>query len=140
MKAACAILILTAFFQPSAAPAASPQEGAHHEHGMHHWSAPAEAAARSNPVPADEESVQRGQVLFRTHCTGCHGQDGSGGGPAAAGLRPAPPNLRRMVNFHSDGDLAWKIANGRGSMPAWQGILQEKQIWDVVNYLRRQGR
>jgi mono/diheme cytochrome c family protein len=38
---------------------------------------------------------------------------------------------------HSDGDFAWKIAEGRGPMPPWKAVLNESQIWDVVNYIKR---
>ncbi len=41
-----------------------------------------------------------------------------------------------MAGQHPAGDLAWKIENGRGSMPAWKGILNESQIWDIVNFLK----
>jgi mono/diheme cytochrome c family protein len=45
-----------------------------------------------------------------------------------------------MAGQHPVGDLAWKIENGRGVMPAWKGILSESQIWDLVNYIKSLGR
>ena len=33
------------------------------------------------------------QQSFMDNCASCHGADGKGGGPAAAGLDPAPPDL-----------------------------------------------
>lgn len=66
----------------------------------------------------------------------CHGPDGQGDGPAGAALNPPPSNLRAMAGQHSDGDFAWKIANGRGAMPAWSGTLTDNQIWDLVNYVQ----
>jgi mono/diheme cytochrome c family protein len=74
--------------------------------------------------------------LYEAHCLACHGAGGEGDGPGGAGLSPAPANLKAMSAHHSDGDLAWKIAEGRGPMPAWKAVLKSKQIWDVVNYLR----
>jgi mono/diheme cytochrome c family protein len=44
-----------------------------------------------------------------------------------------------MAGQHSDGDFAWKIANGRGPMPAWKSVLQENQIWDLVNFIQTLG-
>ena len=41
-----------------------------------------------------------------------------------------------MAGHHPDGDLAWKIANGRGAMPAWKGTLTQTQIWALVTYIR----
>ena len=102
-----------------------------------HWMAPPQAAARPNPVPATAASAARGEALFQTHCAACHGTGGEGDGPAAAGLEPRPANLREMSAHHSDGDLAWKIAHGRGPMPGWKKTLKPAQIWDLVNYIRR---
>ena len=44
-----------------------------------------------------------------------------------------------MAGSHTDGDLAWKIAAGRGAMPGWKDSLTEKQIWDIVNFIQSLG-
>jgi mono/diheme cytochrome c family protein len=62
--------------------------------------------------------------------------DAKGDGPAAARLSPQPANLRKIAGRHLDGDLAWKIINGQGAMPAWKNMLGENQLWDLVNYIQ----
>jgi mono/diheme cytochrome c family protein len=124
--------LLTAAAIAGAALVACPGAAAH----GYHWEAPKAAAERKNPVPADSASLERGKKIFATNCAVCHGSTGRGDGPAAAGLTPKPADLREMAAEHPDGNLAWKIANGRGPMPAWKGTLNERQIWDVVNYLK----
>ena len=116
----------------------SAHEKVHSEksHGPAHWSAPPEAAKRANPIPRDQESIARGKELFQTHCVVCHGPEGRGDGPAAAGLNPEPPNLVKMASHHTGGDIAWKIENGRGAMPAWRGKLKEKEIWNLTNFIQ----
>jgi mono/diheme cytochrome c family protein len=101
-----------------------------------HWMAPPEAARRANPVRADAASVARGRRIFEASCVSCHGVRGKGDGPAAAGLPARPADLALMAPQHSDGDLAWKIAEGRGPMPSWKRTLGASEIWDVVNYLK----
>lgn len=101
-----------------------------------HWMAPEQEAKRSNPVKADGGSRARGKALFGKHCASCHGAEGRGDGPAGGALRPRPTDLAAMAGQHPDGDFAWKIANGRGAMPAWKGVLKEQQIWDVVNHIQ----
>ena len=101
-----------------------------------HWSAPPEAVKRTNPIAHDQTSIKRGKNLFKTYCISCHGPEGRGDGPAAAGLHPKPPNLVKMAGHHTDGDIAWKIENGRGTMPAWKGRLKETEIWDLTNFIQ----
>jgi mono/diheme cytochrome c family protein len=104
---------------------------------MHgHWMAPEEAAKRPNPVMANNASRARGKKLFAANCASCHGAGARGDGPAGAALNPRPADLMAMAGRHPDGDFAWKIANGRGPMPAWNGQLSEKNIWDLVNFIQ----
>jgi mono/diheme cytochrome c family protein len=113
------------------------EKGQHKKpHGHGHWSAPPEAVKRANPVPRDQASIARGKNLFTTYCSVCHGPEGRGDAPAAAGLNPKPPNLVKMAGHHPDGDIAWKIENGKGAMPAWKGKLEEKEIWDLTNFIK----
>ncbi len=101
-----------------------------------HWSAPPEAVKRANPIPRDQTSIARGRNLFKTYCIACHGPEGRGDGPAAAGLNPKPPNLVKMAGHHADGDIAWKIANGRGPMPGWEKTISEEDIWHLTNFIQ----
>lgn len=145
MKTVTAVLVpalLTLLASP--APASRPEQVvlAHEETGglrepmRGHWTAPKKAATRKNPVRAGGASLERGKKLYEANCAACHGATGRGDGPAGAALTPKPSDLREMAGEHPAGDLAWKIANGRGSMPAWKGALSERQIWDLVNYLK----
>jgi mono/diheme cytochrome c family protein len=104
---------------------------------MHgHWMAPEAAAKRPNPVKANNASRARGKKLYAANCASCHGASARGDGPAGAALNPRPADLTVMAGQHPDGDFAWKIANGRGPMPAWNGQLSEKNIWDLVNFIQ----
>ena len=104
-----------------------------------HWMAPAEAARRGNPVRADEVSRASGRKLFEANCASCHGPTGRGNGHLAARLETLLADLVVMARQHPDGDFAWKIANGRGQMPAWKETLTENQIWDLVNFIQNLG-
>jgi high-affinity iron transporter len=52
------------------------------------------AAYQVKIAPPSAPSLQTGAALFASHCAQCHGADGFGDGPRAAGLDPKP------VNFH----------------------------------------
>ncbi|MDH3452427.1 MAG: c-type cytochrome [Gammaproteobacteria bacterium] len=111
---------------------------AHAGHGAH-WMAPKQAAARVNPVAATADSIAQGKRIFANNCVTCHGVNGEGDGPLAKGLDPKPANLAAMATQHPDGDFAWKVAHGRGAMPAWKDILSERDIWHTVNYIKALG-
>mgnify|MGYP000057758748 CR=1 FL=1 len=102
----------------------------------HNWNAPEQAAQRSNPVPKDAAAIERGQKLYAQFCANCHGKNGQGDGPLAAALNPKPANLAARAGHHTDGDFAWKIANGRGVMPAYKNQLTENQIWDLTHFIQ----
>ena len=119
-------------------------DAGHHDDGAQeapghgaHWMAPDAAQGRKNPIPASAESVARGAALFKTNCVLCHGPSGRGDGAVAASLDPRPADLVVMAGMHPAGDFAWKIANGRGMMPAWNELLSEADIWDLVNFIKR---
>ena len=97
------------------------------------WEAPAEAKATKNPV----KGIGNAKKTVETNCVSCHGPGGKGDGPAAAALPPPKPAnwTSEKVQKESDGELFWKISNGRGAMPPWKH-LPEKDRWELVNYLR----
>lgn len=112
--------------------------GGHEQHGMHgHWMAPEAEAKRKNSVAASTESANRGREMYTTHCAVCHGSGGRGDGFLAATLDPKPADLTgKMSRMHPDGDLFWKISQGKGAMPGWAEALSEEDRWHVVNYIR----
>jgi mono/diheme cytochrome c family protein len=101
------------------------------------WTAPATAKSLKNPVRTTPQGVQEAGELFQQICATCHGARGAGDGVLGKSLTPKPANLTdaRRMNRATDGELYWKITNGRGPMPSWQQ-LPEKQRWELVNYLR----
>jgi mono/diheme cytochrome c family protein len=97
------------------------------------WKAPADAKAMKNPV----KGVGNAKKNVETNCVTCHGPGGKGDGAAAAALPPPKPAdwTSSKVASESDGELFWKITNGRGAMPPWKH-LPEKDRWEIVNYIR----
>ncbi len=99
------------------------------------WKAPASVGATKNPVDK-ATGVRLGEALFRENCVICHGKAGKGDGEAAAAMKPRPRSLvDKGVQAQTDGELLWKISEGRGAMPGWKSI-SEKERWSLVHYVR----
>jgi len=93
--------------------------------------------ALMNPVPADKNSVARGQLLFAQNCAFCHGPQGYGNGPVGQVFMPTPANLTgETVKRENDGDLFYKIRIGQATMPSFANRLSTKDIFDLINYIR----
>lgn len=93
-----------------------------------------------NPVPPDEVSLQRGEILFDVHCSVCHGTAGRGDGPVveywrADARRPADLTDPRFSQY-PDSLLYGTITQGVGAMPALRENMDERMYWDVINFVR----
>jgi mono/diheme cytochrome c family protein len=86
----------------------------------------------------------RGKSLYRQNCAPCHGAAGRGDGVGAQSLpvRPADHTDSTAMRSRSDAFLRDVITRGGSAaglssfMPAWQGILKDDQIQDLVDYIR----
>ena len=108
----------------------------------HHAEVPAEYAGLKNPIPADEESLERGAAFYTTNCASCHGDGGMGDGPAGSALDPVPAAVAHTSQMMADDYLFWRLSEGGApfgtSMPAWK-VFDEQARWDMVNYMRALG-
>jgi len=72
----------------------------------------------------------KGKRIYDTQCALCHGG-------AGRSTMPGAPDLNRRENMlKPDLTLLAAIRNGRNAMPAFQGILTDRDIMDVIAYLR----
>jgi hypothetical protein len=92
--------------------------------------------------------VENGRRVYYRNCVFCHGDNLGGNGMFAHALDPIPTNF-------ADGDtianlretfLFWRAAKGGpglpeeggpwdSAMPAWEKLLKEEEIWDVILFL-----
>ncbi len=111
----------------SVAVAAGPPQAREHDRD---WVAPANAAARANPLANVTGAAEGGRRIFGERCSACHGDDGRG--------TPRAPDLRQAdVQAQADGALFWKVSRGnsRRGMPTFS-FLPEAQRWQLVLWLR----
>ena len=81
------------------------------------------------PGGGGEDPVARGAEIFSSTCAACHGADLEGVvGPALG----AGSTIAGM----DDATVIGIIADGRGTMPAWDGVLSAEEIEAVLAFLR----
>lgn len=97
-----------------------------------------EAQKLKNPIPGDESSITEGRKLYLRHCASCHGSSGKGDGSMAlAGGTPSNLVDETWDHGSSDGEIFVVIREGTSSdMESYKDRLTEKQIWQLVNYIR----
>lgn len=103
------------------------------------WKAPESAKSIKNPIAESKKIIsgKKGKKVFQSNCVVCHGDAGKGDGPGGKALNPKPADLTSdRVQSQTDGEIFWKITNGRGAMVKWEPVISEEQRWDLVNYIR----
>jgi cbb3-type cytochrome c oxidase subunit III len=101
----------------------------------------AEAKKLKNPEPDNAESVEAGKKLYQRYCASCHGPGGKGdGGMALSGGTPSDLTDAAWDYGSTDGEIFVAIRDGVSSdMLAYKEKLDEKQIWQLVNFIRSIG-
>jgi mono/diheme cytochrome c family protein len=83
--------------------------------------------------PMQPAPTASGKEMFRTYCASCHGKDAKGGGPAAAALKTAPPDLTTLAKRNGGKFPKEQVAGilrGQAS-PAAHGD-PEMPVWGLV--------
>lgn len=91
-----------------------------------------------NPLSSDAESVEAGRKLYQRHCAPCHGAGAKGdGGMSLSGGTPSDLTDETWDYGSTDGEIFVAIRDGvSADMLAYKDKLNEKQIWQVVTFLR----
>lgn len=106
-------------------------------YAQENWTAPEKSKKIVNPYEGNQIAAQKGQKLYSKLCWTCHGKNGLGDGPAGAGLNPKPKSFAdKDVQMQSDGELFWKLSNGKGVMVPYKHSLNEEMRWQLINYIR----
>ena len=99
---------------------------------------------------SDPELVALGATVYGEHCAVCHGANLEGEPDwqrrKADGTLPAPPHDETGHTWHHSDELLFRLTrDGLGAiagddyastMPAYAGILSDREIWAVLAYIK----
>jgi len=98
---------------------------------------PSAAASPQTAGSADQFAATR--VIFKEHCSTCHGDNGAGGRVRVEGREIKVPNLTgEHARKPTDEKIAAKISEGDDEMPAFKDKLTAQQIQDLVRFIRKE--
>lgn len=93
----------------------------------------------TDPLPANADNLVAGIKLYAQNCAVCHGDASGNATNVAKGLYQEPPQLANDgVEDDPDGVTYWKLKHGIRwtGMPAFGGVLSEKQLWQLTVFLK----
>jgi mono/diheme cytochrome c family protein len=88
----------------------------------------------------DAATIQAGARAYSERgCVHCHGAPGVEWSKFSEGLRPDPPDLKEVVPNREPRELFWVVKNGikMTGMPGFGALLQDKDLWTVVAFLKK---
>jgi mono/diheme cytochrome c family protein len=88
----------------------------------------------ANPYSGDKKAIRSGRSWYRNVCGNCHGgrADGRGERGTGADLRKFKKGFKGFVQIVWDGR---KVKGRIQYMPAWRGVLSDKDIYQIGAYL-----
>ncbi len=98
------------------------------------WIVPEEKKGRLSTFPFDDNTKKAGEKLFTVTCMSCHGSPGKGN---FLKLVPPPGDpATEKIQHNTDGEIFYKVTEGKGQMPAFKSVLTQTEIWNIISYLR----
>jgi mono/diheme cytochrome c family protein len=82
--------------------------------------------------------LANGKKIYLNKCVGCHGASGTGDALKAGTLEKKPTNFTdkgKMGQF-TDAQLKKVTLEGKPPMPGYQGKMSDKDLEDVIGYIR----
>ncbi len=74
--------------------------------------------------------TNNGGGLYAKHCIACHGGPGVGAAPGSPSFQHGQGLAR------ADLTLMQVVRRGKNAMPAYQGVLTNRELLDVIAYMR----
>ena len=105
----------------------------------------------SKADPGNAQQVKRGKLVYKKFCSLCHGANLEGQPNWRVrneeGKLPAPPHDSSGHTWHHADELLFGMTkyglvppyapkNYKNDMPAWEGTLNDEDIWAVIAFIK----
>jgi mono/diheme cytochrome c family protein len=102
------------------------------------WSVPESAREMKNPIATSAADLDSIRPIYRDKCSVCHGLTGRGDGHDASLYDPKPTDFAnaKQMGVVTDGELFYKLTEGRRPMPSFKKRLTDEQRWRMVLLMR----
>ncbi len=98
------------------------------------WSVPPDRQGRLSTFAFNDSIEKAGLQLYNLNCMSCHGTPGKGNYQRLTPL-PGDPATEK-IQRNRDGEIFFKVMEGRGQMPSFKNTLSNRDIWTVIAYIR----
>jgi mono/diheme cytochrome c family protein len=98
------------------------------------WIVPPAEKMRKNPLTPSDANLAAAKEIYKNRCENCHGEKGKGDGSDARMYDPRPSNLTDSIKIgkSTDGEIFYRITEGRKPMPSFKKKLTDEQRWQLV--------
>lgn len=98
------------------------------------WKVPERNKKKTAPAKFTSENIKKGETLFNMNCVACHGNPGKGN---FAKINPSPGDpASEKYQGNTDGDIFYKMTNGRLPMPSFKNTITEEDRWNIIAFVR----
>ncbi len=98
------------------------------------WVVPVENGTKLSPFTFSDSTKMVGGNLFNTNCKSCHGDPGKNNAVKLVPLPPDPASVQMQTN--TDGELFYKVSEGRGTMPSFKNTISSSDTWRIISFIR----
>jgi len=98
------------------------------------WIVPADKKGKLSTVTFSSSMEKLGADIFKNNCVSCHGTPGQNN-PIPLMPSPGDPAGSKFSD-NTDGELYYKIQEGRVTMPSFKSALSATDTWNVIAYIR----
>lgn len=89
-----------------------------------------------NPIPSNQENLDRGKFVYENFCLSCHGPAGDGDGQLIPRYPNPPSFYTKQLRKMKDGQIFHAITFGKNNMPSHASQIEAEDRWKIIHYIR----